>query len=122
MTDKESIKAIEIRASIVFNLSFSNNTILSCFFFFFFMIDLYFLIPAMVAQIFNPIAEIVIPTGTQTNDANAEIKTQLVIVEDRISKFSTFKYLHVFLYFCSLNHYVLFYQKENFLFHQFFFI
>ena len=36
-----------------------------------------------------PTAELVIPRGIQTNEANAEIKTQSVIVEDRISKFST---------------------------------
>ena len=40
-----------------------NNTILPCFFFFFLIIDLYFLIPAIIAQIFNPIAELAIPTG-----------------------------------------------------------
>ena len=53
------------------------------------MIDLYFLIPAMIAQMFIPTAELVIPTGTQTNEANAEIETQSTTVEDRISKFST---------------------------------
>ena len=40
------------------------------------MIDLYFLIPAVIAQIFNPTAEIVIPAGTHTNEAIAEIETQ----------------------------------------------
>ena len=34
----------------------------------------------MIAQIFIPTAELVIPTGTQTKQANAEIKTQPVIV------------------------------------------
>ena len=71
----ESIKALEIRTSIVFSLSLPNDTILSCFFFFFFIIDLYFLIPTVIAQMFIPTAELVIPTGTQTNEANAEIKT-----------------------------------------------
>ena len=46
---------------MLFNLDFPNNTILSSFFFFFFIIDLYFLIPACIAQIFNLIAELVIP-------------------------------------------------------------
>ena len=42
-----------------------------------------------------PTAELVIPTGTQTNSEN---ETQTVTVEDRISKFSTsFKYLLAFL-------------------------
>ena len=43
----------------------------------------------MIAQIFIPIAELVIPTETRINEANAEIQTQHIIVEDRISKFST---------------------------------
>ena len=47
---------------MLFNLDFISSTILSCFFFFFFLIiDLYFLIPRAIAQIFNPIAELVIP-------------------------------------------------------------
>ena len=65
----------------------------------------------MTAQIFIPTTELVIPTGTQTNEANAEIETQPVTVKERISKFST-----------SLNHYVLFHLKDNSLFHQFFLI
>ena len=79
------------------NLSFPNNTILSCFFFFFLIIDLYFLIPAEIAQIFNPTAELVIPTGTRTKEANAEIETQP--------------------HFHSLNHCALFHLKDNFLLH-----
>ena len=65
---------------MLFNLDFANNTILSCFFFFFLIIDLYFLIPAVIAQIFNPIAEIVIPIGIATKEAKAEMKTHPVIV------------------------------------------
>ena len=51
----------------------------------FFIIDLYFLIPALIAQIFNPTAELVIPTRTQTNEANAKIETQQLTVEAKIS-------------------------------------
>ena len=43
----------------------------------------------MIAQIFIHTAELVIPTGTQTNDANAEIETQPVTVETKISNCST---------------------------------
>ena len=72
---------------------FPKSTILSCFFLFFFIIDLYFLVPAMNAQILIPIAELVVPTGTQTNEANADTEAQGVIFEARISKCSTwFKY------------------------------
>ena len=51
------------------NLDFCNNTILSCFFFFFFIIDFYFLIPAVIVQIFIPIAEPITPTEIATNEA-----------------------------------------------------
>ena len=52
---------------------FANNTILLCFFLFFLIIDLYFLIPAAIAQIFNPIPEIVIPVGIPSKEAKADI-------------------------------------------------
>ena len=68
------IKALEIKTSVLFNLNFANNTVLSCFFFFFLIIDLYFVIAAVIAQIFNPIAEIVIPTGIPTKEAKAEME------------------------------------------------
>ena len=68
----------------------------------------------MIAQMFNPTAKLVITTGTQTNEINAEIETLPVIVEAKLSKFSAlFKHFHVFLYFHSLNHYVLFHLKDN---------
>ena len=59
---------------MLFNLVFAKNTILSYFFFFFLIIDLYFLIPAVTAQIFNPFVEFVIPIGTATEEAKAEIE------------------------------------------------
>ena len=40
---------------MVFNLDFVSNNILTLFFLFFLIIDLYFLIPAVIAQDFNPI-------------------------------------------------------------------
>ena len=70
------IKDLEIRKSIVSNLAFTSNTILSCFFFFFVIIDLYYLIPEVIEQIFNPIEELVIPIEIETNEVNAEIETQ----------------------------------------------
>ena len=57
------MKALEMKTSMLFNLVFAYNTIL-CFFFFFLIIDLYFLIPAVTAQIFNPIAKLIIPRNT----------------------------------------------------------
>ena len=70
------IKALEVRPSIVFDLPFRSTNTLSCFFFFFFIIDLYFLILAMIEKNFIPTAELVISAETQNNESNAEIKTQ----------------------------------------------
>ena len=58
----------------LFNLVLANDTILSCFFFFFLIIELKFLIHAVITQIYNPIAEHVIPTGIPTKETKAEIK------------------------------------------------
>ena len=43
----------------------------------------------MISQISVPTAELVIPTGTETNEENAEIETQPVTIETEISKCST---------------------------------
>ena len=56
--------------------------------FFSFLIDLYFLIPAMIGQFFILTKELVLPTGKQTNRANAGTETQQVTVEAKISKCS----------------------------------
>ena len=63
MTNSWINKALEINTSMLFNLDFSSSAILSWFFFVFLIIDLYFLIPVAIAQIFNPIAELVISIG-----------------------------------------------------------
>ena len=73
---------------MVFNLDFSKNTILSCFFFVFLIIELKFLIPATIAQIFNPIAELIIPVEIPSKEAKAEIQIHPVIVEAKIRKYS----------------------------------
>ena len=66
---------------MLFNLDFATSTILSCFFFFFLIIDLYFLIAALIAQIFNPIAELGILIGILIKETKVEIKTHPVILE-----------------------------------------
>ena len=92
-------KALEINTSILFHLDFANNTILSCFFFFFLIIDLYFLILPVIAQIFSPIAELVIPTGIPTKEKKAEIETHPIIVE---AKKEIFQYsLELYIPFCA---------------------
>ena len=69
----ESIKVLEIKTSILFNLDFASNTIELCFSFLFLIIDLWFLIPLVIAQIFNPIAELLIPIGIPIKEAKSEI-------------------------------------------------
>ena len=66
---------------MLFNLDFANDIILSFSFLFFLFIDLCFLISAVITQIFNPIAELVIPIGIWTKEAKAEMETHPVIVE-----------------------------------------
>ena len=54
------------------------------------MIDLYFLIPAVIVQFLNPIAELVIPIEISTKQKKKkkiEIETHPVTVEINISKF-----------------------------------
>ena len=67
--------------------------------------DLHFLIPAAVTQIFNPIAELVIPTGIPTKEAKA-VSTQ----------YNSKLYKLLFAYY-SLMHFDLFLQLKNFLSH-----
>ena len=82
------IKTLQIKTSILFDFDIANNIILSCFSFFFLIIDLYFLILAGIAQIFNPIAEFVIAIGIPIKEAKSEIEIHSVIVEARIRKCS----------------------------------
>ena len=71
------LKALEIKISMLFNLSFPNKTILSWFFFSFFLIDFlndfYFLIPTVIAQICNPTAELIISIDTPSKEAKAPV-------------------------------------------------
>ena len=82
----EPIKALEIKTSIVSTLGFASNTISLCFFLIFLIFDLYILISAVIAQIFIPTTELAIPTGTPTNEVNAEIETQPLTAEMKIRK------------------------------------
>ena len=78
------IQALEIKISMLFNLDFANNTVLSYFFFFFLIDDLYFLIPTVISKNFNPIAELVIPIGIPIKKAKAETEIHPVMVEAKI--------------------------------------
>ena len=56
--------------------------------FFFLIIDLYLLLPVLITQIFNPIAELIIPIGILTKEGKAEMETHPVILEILIHKCS----------------------------------
>ena len=85
----ESIKALEIKTSMLLNLDFVKNTILSIFFLFFLIIHLYVLIPVFISQILNPISELVILIEVPTKEAKTEMEIHPVIVEITISECST---------------------------------
>ena len=72
---------------MLFNLHFANSTILSCFFIFL-IIGLYSLISAVLAGIFNPIAELKISIGIPTKELKAEMETYPVIAKVTVSKWS----------------------------------
>ena len=81
---------------MLFNLDFTNSSILSYFFLFFLIIDLYFLICEAIAQFFNPVTELVIPTGIPSKEAKVEIEIHTVIVKAKIRKYSIFILLYFF--------------------------
>ena len=86
--------------------------------FFFLIIDLYFLITAAIAKIFNPIAELAILIGITIKESKAEMETHPVIVEAKIR--SVQYNLEVYKSFCvfySSVHFNLFLQLNNFLLH-----
>ena len=56
------------------------------FIFDYWLTDIYFLIPAVITKVFNPIAELVIPLGIPTKEAKTEMEMRPVIVEFRINK------------------------------------
>ena len=66
---------------MLFNLVFANNTILPCLFFCFLISDFKILILDLFAQIFNPVAELVIPIEILTKEAKAEMGTDPATVE-----------------------------------------
>ena len=57
---------------MLLSLVLANNTILSCLVFFFVIIDLYSLISPVITQIFDPIVELVVPTGVSNKEAKSK--------------------------------------------------
>ena len=56
--------------------------------FLFLFLDYWLLILAAIAQIFNPIAELVVPIRTANKEAKEEIEIHPVIVEAKIRNYS----------------------------------
>ena len=56
--------------------------------FLFLIADLYFLIPAVIAQIFNPIAELVIPIRIPSKEEKVAFEIHLALAEAKIRKCS----------------------------------
>ena len=52
------------------------------------IIDLYFLILAIIAQIFNPIVEVIIPLEISTREAKVEMEMRTVTVKAKVRKCS----------------------------------
>ena len=69
--------------SMLFKLFCANNIILSCFFYFFLIIDLYFLIPEVIAYISNSVSKILFPI-----EIMIEIEIHPVNKKIKIRKFS----------------------------------
>ena len=65
----DSMKVLGIKSSMLFNFDFANNKILTCFFILITHLYLYFLIPAVITQIFKSIAEL----GAPTKEVKAKI-------------------------------------------------
>ena len=84
-------------------------------------IELYFLFPAAIAEMFNPIAELVVPIGIPSKEANVEIEIHPVIGE---AKRESVQYnLVLYKPFCTFYtsiHFALFFQLNNFFFCPYF--
>ena len=83
--------------------------------FYFLIIDLFFLILAVITQVFNPIVELAKSTGN--NEGNAEIEIQPPTA--KMKKGKCFESYASFYVFHSGSHNVLLLLKDNFLLHLF---
>ena len=99
---------------MLFNSDFASNTISSCFFFIFLFIDLYFLTPPTITQIFNTISELVVLIRIPTKEAKPEIETHPVSDQYSSKLYKPFYASYSLISFDSFR------QLNNFLFHLFF--
>ena len=80
---------LDINTSMLFNLAFVRNTILSCFFLFFSIIEFYFLTSAVISQIFNPNIELAILIVIPTKKDKADTETHQLTEETKTSQYLT---------------------------------
>ena len=73
---------------MLFHLDFADNIILLSFFLFFVIIDVDLLIPAAIAQMLNPIAELLIPIRIPGKEEKANSEIHQVIAKAKIRKCS----------------------------------
>ena len=113
----ESTETLEIKTSMLFNFAFANDTISLRFFFFLLTIDLFFSIPAVIAQVFNPIAELVITIGIPKKKQKQKLKQ---IQQSQKLKQESFQHnLELYIPFCAFHssiHFALLIQQNNYLF------
>ena len=95
---------------MLFNLHFVNNTILIMLLFLLFLVtDIFLFNPVIIAQMFNPIAELVIPIRIPTKEEEEEeeeeeMEIHPLIAEDKIRKYSVeFRVVQKFLCFLLIN-------------------
>ena len=67
-------------------LVFANYAISSWSFFFYLIIDLYLVIRAIIVQIFNPIAEFIIPIELSIKEAKPEMEIHTVTANTKLRK------------------------------------
>ena len=85
----ELIIAVKIKTSMLFNyLVYAKSTTLLLLFLHFLIIDLYFLIPAVIVQTCNPIPELIIPIGIPAKQAKVGIEIHQVISGTKIRNYS----------------------------------
>ena len=79
---------IQIKTFKLINLDFADDNTLSCIFYFFLIIDLYFLTPAVITQILNPIAKLAISIGITSKEAKLKMEMHPLTAEIKRSKWS----------------------------------
>ena len=82
------IKALEIKTSMLLIQILLTILFYYASFSYFLIIDLYFLVSAVIAQIFNPVTEIVVSVEIPSKGAKAEIEIHSVIAEAKIREIS----------------------------------